>query len=142
MGDEMLVPSFVTLVNSRIIVPSSRTQYLAVDRFFLQACLQPVVERIRIDESWYLGRNLDVADAVRQRKFANAREHYVQHGYYENRMPYDIKVDERWYLQQYADIREALQQEIYPSAQAHFYAVGFGEGRLPYAGFTLEAVRA
>ncbi len=133
----MALPSFATLVNSKILIPSSRTQYLAVEKHFLQRCLRPLVEEIRLDEAWYLRQNPDVAEGIRKRLVASAREHYVEHGFYENRMPYEILVDEAWYLQQYPDVRAAVEQEQYASAQAHFCAAGFGEGRLPYAGFTL-----
>ena len=134
---KMALPSFATLVNSKVLIPSTKTPYLAVEKHFLQKCLRPFVQEIRLDEAWYVRQNPDVAEGIRRRLVASAREHYVEHGFYENRMPYDIRVDEPWYLEQYPDVRAAVEREQYASAQAHFYAVGFGEGRLPYAGFTL-----
>jgi hypothetical protein len=134
----MIVNSFATLINSKIVIPSSRSQYLAVDRYFLQFCLRGMIERITLDEAWYLRTYPDVAAAIRTKDVASAREHYLLYGYFENRLPYPIKIDERWYIEQYPDIAEAVKREQYRSAQAHFEEVGFSEGRLPYPNFALS----
>ena len=63
--------------------------------------------------------------------------HYLQAGYFENRMPHAITVNEAWYLNAYPDVAEAIRKKVYKSGQAHFEQVGFREGRLPYANFTL-----
>jgi hypothetical protein len=140
-SNELILPSFATLVNTKVVIPSSRSDYLAVDKHFLQSSLLPLIEKIPLDDAWYLEWYPDVREAIRNRIIASAREHYVRHGYYENRLPYQINVDETWYLNQYTDVREALKQEQYPSGRGHFYTVGFGEGRLPYEGFVLQVAR-
>jgi hypothetical protein len=46
--------SFATQLNTRLIIRSPKTQYLAVERHFLQNCLRAMIERIDFDEGWYL----------------------------------------------------------------------------------------
>jgi hypothetical protein len=92
---------------------------------------------IKFDETWYLSKYPDVKDAVKRGRVASGREHYVQSGYYEHRMPSAIMVNEKWYVEAYPDVAEAIQAGVYKSAQVHFEAAGFQEGRLPYANFQL-----
>ncbi len=119
-------------------MPSSRTQYVAVDKDHLIDFMKPTLSQIQVDESWYVQAYPDVADAIQKGIVADARDHYVSYGYYEHRMPYEITVDENWYLTQYPDVREAVTNGIIATARDHFYAAGFKEGRLPQAGFTFR----
>lgn len=130
--------TFATLVNRRIVIPSERTQYVAIDRHFLFACMAPLIGRIPVDETWYAGRYPDVGEAIQQGSVAHVRDHFVRFGYFENRLPHPIAVDDGYYLQTYPDVAEAIRADLIKSAQDHFEAVGYKEGRLPYPGFSLE----
>ncbi len=73
-----------------------------------------------------------MADGIRNGTIRSAREHYIDHGYFEGRMPYRIEVDEAWYLATHADVAETLRSGEYASGQAHFDGPGYPEGREPY----------
>ena len=130
--------TYATLLNRRVLVPSHKTDYVAVEKHHLVALLEPHVRQIHVDEGWYVAQYPDVQDAIRRGEITGAAEHYCRSGYYEHRLPYPIEVDEPWYLAEYSDIREAVDQGAYPSGAAHFFDVGFREGRMPRAHFTLQ----
>jgi hypothetical protein len=130
--------TYATLLNRRIIVPSQKTDYVALEKNHLAALLAPHVRRISFDEAWYLARYPDVEAAIRRGDVASAADHYCQSGYFEDRLPYRIEVDEAWYVAEYTDVREAIEGGAYASGAAHFYDVGYREGRLPRANFTLR----
>lgn len=134
---EFILPSFGTLLAGRVLVPSSTSNYFAVDQHFVYQLAQPHLQRIPFDEAWYLRTYPDIRAAVSVGTVASAHQHYIRHGYYEHRMPRRIEVDEAWYLANYRDVGEAIARRSYASAQKHFETAGFREGRLPYAGFQL-----
>lgn len=133
----MPVESYATLLNLKLVVPASKSNYVAVDRTFWTHALGCQIAEIDLDEAWYCGRYPDVDEAIKDGVLAGARQHYRDSGYFEHRMPFAIAVDERWYLAQYDDVSATLSRKLYVSAQGHFEEVGFKEGRLPYPGFTL-----
>ena len=128
---------FATLIGKKLLLPSEKTKYVAVQRDFLVEMLRPWVGCIYVDEKWYLDCNADVCDAIRNGVVHSGREHFVRCGFYEHRLPYEVTVDEHWYLGQYEDVRGAVQAAVFASGQAHFEKIGYGEGRLPFAGFQL-----
>ena len=133
-----MIATFATMVNQKILIPSQRTNYVAVQREHLVEFLKPQVNRIAFDEAWYLALNPDIGVAIEGGAIASAHAHYVNAGYYEGRQPYEIKVNERWYLDQYDDIRGAVASGLFTSGQDHFNQAGYREGRLPYPGFALR----
>jgi hypothetical protein len=136
----MPIPSYATLLNQKIVIPSSRTQYVAVDRDHLIQVLKPAVRRIYLDEDWYLKANPDIRQAIKKGVVASAREHYVTSGYFEHRLPYEIVPEEAWYLEQYPDVAAAVKAGLFSGARDHFRSEGYREGRLPYANFSLRSV--
>jgi hypothetical protein len=136
----MKAASFATLINQKVLIPSPRTQYVAVDKEHLVDFLKPTLRTIYVDTEWYLFTNPDIADAIRSGAVANAVDHYITFGYYEHRMPYEIEVEEKWYLTQYPDVKDAVSKGLFPSARDHYYVVGFKEGRVPHANFALRMV--
>jgi hypothetical protein len=132
------VVSFANLSSAKIVMASPKPDYYIVEKFFFQSCVRQLTQRIPLDEQWYLAKYPDVAAAIRNGAVADAQDHYFQHGYFENRMPYSIAVDATWYLEQNQDVREAVGRKQFSSAQEHFEVVGFREGRLPYPKFDLE----
>lgn len=135
----MPVETYATLLNLRKVLPSIKSNYVAVDRDFWVSVLKPSICEIAFDSDWYLRRYPDVADAIRNGILASALEHYCHSGYFEHRMPYRIEVDSKWYLSEYPDVQLALTRNIFSSAQDHFEQIGYQEGRHPYAGFALRS---
>jgi len=132
----MKVASFATPINHKVMISSTRTQYVAVDKEHLVDFLKPTLPTIYMGSDWYPENKPDIAEAIKTGVVANAEDHYVTYGYYEHRMPCAIKVEEEWYLTQYPDVKEAVQKGLFSSAHGHIYAVGFGEGRLSHANFS------
>jgi len=128
------------MINKKVLVPSTRTQYIAVDKNYLVDLLKPTIRKIYVDTGWYLHTNPDVVQAIEASMVANAYDHYVNFGFYEHRMPYEITVDDGWYLSQYPDVGEAVSKGVITSARDHFYAAGFKEGRIPYPNFSFQLV--
>jgi hypothetical protein len=73
-----------------------------------------------------------VAEAVRAGTFKSAKDHFVNNGYFEGRMPFPIQVDERYYLSRYPELAESIRREVIASGQQHFDENGYLEGRRPY----------
>jgi hypothetical protein len=130
--------TYATLLNQKIIIPSAKGNYVAVERHFLNECLAQTIKRIKFDEHWYLSTYPDVREAIASGTVSNAPTHYARFGYYEHRMPYRITVDEGWYVSEYPDVKAALAKQHFASGQAHFDADGFREGRIPYPNFKLD----
>lgn len=63
---------------------------------------------------------------------ASARQHFLDDGYFEGRLPFPMPVDERWYLEHYPDVAESVRKGVVGSAEQHFAEDGYREGRLPY----------
>jgi hypothetical protein len=98
----------------------------------LQQMVRILLSVIEVDADFYLGRNPDVADGIRNGDIRSAREHFIDYGYFEGRLPYRIDVDEEWYLQAHPDVAETLLEGLYATGQEHFDGPGYGEGRLPF----------
>ncbi len=135
----MPTETFATLVNRKLLVPSARTAYVAVQRDYLVALMAPALATIHLDSAWYLAHSPDVAAAIARGEFASAADHFVRVGYFEHRMPYPIDIDEPWYLAQYPDVAAAVRAGVFPTARAHFYQDGYREGRYPHPNFVLRA---
>ncbi len=93
--------------------------------------IQLLLAGIEVDEVWYLQRNEDVALGIREGKIKSAKEHFINHGYFEGRAPFHIAVDEAWYLAENEDVAEQVRLGTFASGQAHFDQSGYHEGRLP-----------
>jgi len=94
--------------------------------------LKMLVAGIEVDEEWYLRTYDDIAQAVTEGTISSAKQHFVDDGYFEGRMPFPVAVDERWYMQQNPDVAESVRRGIIESAQAHFQEDGYREGRMPF----------
>jgi hypothetical protein len=127
-----MLACYATLINRKLFMPSSRTQYVAVDYYQLHDFMKLALSKIEVESGWYLRSHRDVAEALAK---GDAKDHYVTYGYYEHRMPYEIPVDADWYLAPYPDRGDAAGSGQIATARDHFDAAGFKEGRLPQAGF-------
>jgi hypothetical protein len=87
---------------------------------------------IEFNEAWYLQHYPDIAEAIGQGLIASAREHFINDGYFEGRLPFPIRVDEAWYLQQNEGVADYVERGLLESGQQHFDENGYREGRLPF----------
>lgn len=112
--------------------------YVSIPKDIFRRLLAGAIRSKEIfDERFYLETYPDIAVAVRSRKIKSGFEHYVDTGYFENRLPRKLIVDERYYLQENSDVADAIKKGRVTSAQDHFNHSGFGEGRIPYKDFSL-----
>ena len=130
--------TYAALLNLRVIVPSSSTSYVGVERNYWKTIMVEHIMKIDLDESWYAEQYPDVSMTIENRIIENIRQHYYRFGYFEHRMPHQIDVEAEWYMSQYPDVRDAVTKGVFASAQAHFEQNGFQEGRHPYPGFSLR----
>jgi hypothetical protein len=126
--------SFSLLKMQGLLTPEGNTHF-RVERAFLISLMAKRLADMKFDEAWYLSKYPDVREAIKRGAIASGREHYIQFGYFENRMPIALLVNEKWYLDTYPDVAKAIKAGVYKSGQAHFDQAGFGEGRMPYANF-------
>ena len=131
------LPTFASLLNQKILIQSKSSDYIAVDQYFFNNCLYPLISRIELDEQWYLQKYPDVRQAIAKKAVKDAKDHFVRFGYFEHRLPYRIEVKEEWYLEQYPDIKKAIDRRDFKSGQEHFETNGFREGRMPHPNFEL-----
>jgi len=93
--------------------------------------LRTMISGIEVNEAWYLKNYEDIAGAVRDGIVGSAKQHFVDDGYFEGRLPFPIIVDESWYLAQNPDVAKSIREGDVTTAQAHFDQDGYREGRLP-----------
>jgi hypothetical protein len=117
---------FVTFaaMKGELTVSASYAQFSVMIRTLLQG--------IEVDEAWYLSQYPDVADAIRKKVVNSAKEHFLNDGYFEGRIPFLIKVDEAWYLEQNPGVADYIARGEIRSAQQHFNDNGYREGRKPF----------
>jgi hypothetical protein len=130
------------LLNGRHIVSAPSDRAFELSQHWFRILLRPRIAQVFLDVDWYLKAYPDVRLAVESGVVATARDHYLDYGYFENRMPHRIEVDEAWYLSTYVDVRKAVADGEAASAQAHFEMFGFREGRLPFSNFHFRTASA
>jgi len=111
-------------VQGELRVSMSYDAFLKIIKMFAAA--------LAVDEPWYLRHYDDIARVVRDGRLRSARQHFVDDGYFEGRLPFPIQVDEQWYLAQNPDVAEDVRKGVIASGQAHFDEFGYREGRLPF----------
>lgn len=94
--------------------------------------LKMMITGVEVDEAWYLRTYEDIGQAVKDGIVKSARQHFVDDGYFEGRLPFPVRVDQAWYTQQYPDVAESIRTGLVASAQSHFDEDGYREGRLPF----------
>jgi hypothetical protein len=104
------------------------------------ALLKLLAEKVFVDEGWYRDRYPDIDAGIISGNFANARHHYVEFGYFEDRQPHYIEVNDDFYCAANPDVVYGIELGVIKSSQEHFERYGFREGRLPYAGWQLVPV--
>ena len=106
------------------------TATMAYER--LLELIRHLLSQVVVDEQWYLAQYPDVAEAIAKGTKTSATQHFVDDGYFENRLPFLMPVNETWYFTNYPDLAASVRKGTEPSAQEHFIRSGYREGRLPY----------
>ena len=94
--------------------------------------MRMMISGIEVDETWYLQEHEDIAQAIARGEVASAKQHFVDDGYFEGRLPFAMPVDERWYLEHNPDVADSVRRGVVGNGQQHFTEDGYREGRLPY----------
>ncbi len=94
--------------------------------------LRMMIRGTEVDEAWYTRTYDDIGSAIRSGVVKSARQHFVDDGYFEGRLPFPILVDESWYLKENPDVAGSIREGVIQSAQEHFDKDGYREGRLPF----------
>lgn len=110
-------------VKGQLKVDMTYDELLALVKKFLHA--------VPIDENWYRTTYPDVDEAIKAGAYRSARQHFVEHGYFEGRRPFELEIDEAYYMRRYPDIQDGVNQGLIASARDHFVQNGYEEGRVP-----------
>lgn len=94
--------------------------------------LRTMIRGVEVDEAWYARTYEDIGNAVKDGVIRSSKQHFVDDGYFEGRLPFPILVDERWYLSENPDVAESIRKGAVETAQDHFSKDGYREGRLPF----------
>jgi hypothetical protein len=126
------LPPF-NVIKRLVEMSTSKGQLIATASYEnLVMMIKLLLSAVEVNERWYLTQYPDVADAIAQGKTPSARQHFIDNGYFEGRLPFPIPVDEDWYKREYPDVAESIRLGSDPSGQAHFVRDGYKEGRLPF----------
>jgi hypothetical protein len=135
LAQETLVkylPPFEALKSSLNLTSSRGRTRVDMTYEDLQQVIRTLLTVVEVDEAYYLSRNPDVAAGIEHGDIRSAREHFVDHGYFEGRLPYRIEVDETWYKENHPDLADSIGRGRYPTGQDHFDGPGYPEGRQPF----------
>lgn len=102
-----------------------------VSRQLLVALLRPVLVTLRFDAAFYRRQYPDLAAAEAAGTIADLHTHYLEFGYFEDRLPCFVEVDAAFYGREYPDVAAGILDRTVRSAQWHFETFGFREGRSP-----------
>ncbi|MBV9252268.1 MAG: hypothetical protein JO227_23855 [Acetobacteraceae bacterium] len=126
------VPPFEVIKRS-VEISTSKGQLIATATYEdLTQMIRLLLLGVDVDENWYLDTYPDVARAIQEGAAKSARQHFVDHGYFEGRLPFAVAVDDNWYQEEYPDVSESIKKGGEISSQAHFMRDGYKEGRLPF----------
>jgi hypothetical protein len=113
----------IVTVNGKTKINNSYDEIIEVIKLLLRG--------VAFDETWYLSKYTDVAEAVKAGIFKSGRHHFIEVGYFEGRRKSNFEVDEKWYLETYADVASSIKKGDVRSATQHFNEHGYEEGRFP-----------
>jgi hypothetical protein len=85
------------------------------------------------DQDFYLQANGDVAAVGKQHGPGFGRDHYINNGFAERRLP--MRLDPVWYASEYPLAAFEVAQGDYAEFAHHYMAIGKARGYVPYAGF-------
>ncbi len=121
-------------------IQSLNNDNATISRAFLTALMKPIVASIRFDETFYRRTYSDLSEAEQAGHISNLHDHYVNFGFFEDRLPCHVPVDGAFYAREYPDVAVAILENRVESAQLHFESVGFREGRLPSRNWSFKTL--
>lgn len=127
------LPPFAAVKQKFILSSSNGSVVASVEYEALRNLISLLLQSITFDEEWYLRQYPDVAQAIAEKLVPSARAHFVNDGYFEGRLPFELEVDGDWYAETYDDVSKALAEKEIASPDEHFKKFGYAEGRLPGA---------
>jgi hypothetical protein len=122
---------FSEIKRSLLVKPARRALNVDLTYDEYLALIRRLLVGVEVDEDWYRATYDDIPTVLSATGFPSVRHHFVQFGYFEHRMPFDIPVDEEFYLSVYPGIRGAIDRGVVCSARDHFIRFGYKEGRIP-----------
>jgi hypothetical protein len=132
----MLFALLKKVIKERLSGDRSQKEFIVPASVFREI-VKSALSAVPVDENWYLDRNPDVRSAVDLGLLSSGRQHFIECGYFEDRLPFAVEVDELFYLNTNPDVRAAHERGEIQSVQAHFDHTGYLEGRQPRNGFSL-----
>jgi len=127
-----LVP-FNKLKDSIRVVASNGRLKVDLNYDEMVTVIKMLLSGIDVDEEFYRRTYPDVAEAIAAGTYRNAKQHFVENGYFEGRRPFEMAVDEKWYIANNPDVELGLQDGTIASVAEHFREHGYTEGRPPMA---------
>ncbi len=104
--------------------------------FYPQATIDRLLDvlarSIPVDQDFYFSKHPDIGQAWEAGEIPSAAQHFVEHGFYEGRIPSSVLIDEEDYLRRYPDIVDGLKAGNIESASEHWIRFGRFEGRVAY----------
>lgn len=86
-----------------------------------------------MDETWYLNTYPDVEKNMKDVGLNSAKDHFIEYGFFENRIPYPISIDYKQYLEKNPDLKTSMGnlkgKDLEAAAKEHFIEHGYREGR-------------
>src|SRR6185312_3424925 len=86
------------------IKPDNSKQLISQES--LVQAVKLLLRGIDVDETWYVTTYPDIAEAIEAGAVKSAKNHFIENGYFEGRLPFELSVDEDWYLTAYPDVAE------------------------------------
>ncbi len=124
-------------VTTETVSPDGSSSVTVPGHIFRTLLIGALKHKAVFDENYYLSKNSDVREAIKNGAIPGAAEHYYLSGYFEGRPPVELIINEKFYLDNNPDVFIAIRTGKVKSAQEHFEYSGFFEGRSPYSGFSL-----
>jgi hypothetical protein len=119
---------FPSVVSGNIVSEGSKK---VLSQENLLHAVKLLLRGVDVDEEWYVTVYPDIAEAIEAGMIKSAKSHFIENGYFEGRLPFELSVDEDWYLKTYPDVAEGVSRGEFRSAKDHFENYGYKEGRLP-----------
>ena len=113
------------------LYPSDDGRTVTIPVPLFQHLLRLALATGQINEEEYLRKNPDVAAAIRSGDIANAQDHFISAGYFEDRGGVGLDVSESWYVKSNPDVARAIVMGEWVSGEAHYNQRGLFEGRAP-----------
>ncbi len=104
---------------------------IAPDDFL--ALIGNILIGVPVDDPWYRVTYPEAAKEIDNGTYSSAAEHYVEQGFFDGCLPFDITVDDEWYISHYAHVKKGLDLGVASSARDHFMRLGYHEGCRPAA---------